>query len=117
MFTAARGGGLSRPIVHAGRRTARIVGSRILSPEHSMSISMYSASVPVFTRLLGHLLQWLDKAEAHAQAKKFDTSVYLAARLAPGGVLVLGPSEITDWQNDNLEREVYPDTLAFRRRV
>lgn len=48
-----------------------------------MSISMYSASVPVFTRMLGHLLQWLDKAEAHAQAKKFDTSVYLAARLAP----------------------------------
>ncbi len=41
----------------------------------------------------------------------------LAARLAPGGVLVLGPGEITDWQNDNLEREVYPDTLAFRRRV
>jgi uncharacterized protein len=48
-----------------------------------MAISMYSASVPVFTRMLGHLLQWLDKAEAHAQAKKFDTSVYLAARLAP----------------------------------
>lgn len=48
-----------------------------------MAISMYSASVPVFTRMLDHLLQWLDKAEAHAQAKKFDTSVYLAARLAP----------------------------------
>ena len=48
-----------------------------------MTISMYSASVPVFTRMLGHLAAWLDKAEAHAQAKKFDTSVYLAARLAP----------------------------------
>lgn len=48
-----------------------------------MAISMYSASVPVFTRMLGHLSAWLDKAEAHAQAKKFDTSVYLAARLAP----------------------------------
>ncbi|MBS0442623.1 MAG: DUF1993 domain-containing protein [Proteobacteria bacterium] len=48
-----------------------------------MAISMYSASVPVFTRMLGHLAAWLDKAEAHAQAKKFDTSVYLAARLAP----------------------------------
>lgn len=48
-----------------------------------MSITMYSASVPVFTRMLGNLTHWLDKAEAHAQAKKFDTSVYLAARLAP----------------------------------
>ena len=29
-----------------------------------MAISMYSASVPVFTRMLGHLAAWLDKAEA-----------------------------------------------------
>lgn len=48
-----------------------------------MAISMHSACVPSFTRMLGHLAAWLDKAEAHAQAKKFDTSVYLAARLAP----------------------------------
>ncbi len=48
-----------------------------------MSITMYSASVPVFVRLLTNLGQWLDKAEAHAAAKKFDASVYLSARLAP----------------------------------
>ena len=48
-----------------------------------MTISMHSASVPVFTRMLGHLVLWMDKAEAHAQAKKFDPSVYLVARLAP----------------------------------
>jgi uncharacterized protein len=48
-----------------------------------MSITMHSASVPVFTRMLGNLLAWLDKAEAHAQEKKFEASVYLAARLAP----------------------------------
>ena len=48
-----------------------------------MSITMYSASVPVFVRMLDNLSQWLDKAEAHAQAKKFDTSVFIAARLAP----------------------------------
>lgn len=48
-----------------------------------MSISMYSASVPVFEKMLGNLLRWLDAAEAHAVAKKFDTSVLLAARLAP----------------------------------
>ena len=48
-----------------------------------MSISMHSASVAIFVRMLGNLLTWLDKAEAHATAKKFDTSVLLASRLAP----------------------------------
>jgi hypothetical protein len=48
-----------------------------------MSFSMYSASVPVFVRTLGNMVLWIDKAEAHAQAKKFDPTVYLAARLAP----------------------------------
>jgi uncharacterized protein len=48
-----------------------------------MSITMHSASVPVFVRLLTNLGQWLDKAEAHAASKKFDASVYLSARLAP----------------------------------
>ncbi len=48
-----------------------------------MALSMYSASVPVFIRMLGHLANWLDRAEAHAQAKKFDPAVYLSARLAP----------------------------------
>ena len=48
-----------------------------------MSITMHSMSVPIMTRMLGNLLTWLDKAEAHAQARKFDASVYLAARLAP----------------------------------
>jgi hypothetical protein len=48
-----------------------------------MSITMHSASVPVFVRMLNNLLTWLDKAEAHATAKKFETSVLLSARLAP----------------------------------
>ena len=48
-----------------------------------MSITMHTASVPVFVRMLGNLNTWLDKAEAHAQAKKFDASVYLGTRLAP----------------------------------
>ncbi|MDQ6680720.1 MAG: DUF1993 domain-containing protein [Pseudomonadota bacterium] len=48
-----------------------------------MSITMHSASVPIFTRMLANLSSWLDKAEAHAQAKKFEPSVYLSARLAP----------------------------------
>jgi uncharacterized protein len=48
-----------------------------------MAISMYSASVPIFLRMLGNMTAWLDKAEAHAVQKKFDPQVYLAARLAP----------------------------------
>jgi uncharacterized protein len=39
--------------------------------------------VPIFTRMLGNLLVWLDKAEAHATAKKFEPGVFLGTRLAP----------------------------------
>ena len=39
----------------------------------------------------------------------------LAERLAPGGILVLGPGEVTDWQHPDLERIHFADTLAFRR--
>ena len=48
-----------------------------------MTISMYSASAPVFAKMLGNMLKWMDAAKAHAEAKKFDTSVYMALRLAP----------------------------------
>ena len=48
-----------------------------------MSITMHSASAPVFVRMLGNVNTWLDKAEAHAAARKFDSSVYLGTRLAP----------------------------------
>lgn len=48
-----------------------------------MTISMHSASAPVFARMLGNLLAWLDKAEAHAAARKFDAANYLGLRLAP----------------------------------
>lgn len=48
-----------------------------------MTISMHSASVPVFQRQLEAILKWLDKAEAHAEAKKFDSAVFLQLRLAP----------------------------------
>lgn len=48
-----------------------------------MSLSMHTASVPVFVRLLDNLLHWLDKAQAHAEAKSFDPAVYLGLRLTP----------------------------------
>jgi hypothetical protein len=47
-----------------------------------MAITMYTASVPVFQQMLGNMLQWLDKAAAHAEARKFDANNYLGLRLA-----------------------------------
>ena len=48
-----------------------------------MTISMYQASVPVFIRMLRNLKALLEKGAAHAEAKKFDASVLVTARLAP----------------------------------
>lgn len=48
-----------------------------------MTISMYKASVPVFIRTLTSLKGILEKAAAHAQAKKIDESVLINARLYP----------------------------------
>lgn len=48
-----------------------------------MAISMYAASVPVFRQLLVSLNELLNKAEAHATAKKFDPNALLQARLFP----------------------------------
>jgi uncharacterized protein len=48
-----------------------------------MSISMYSAFVPMAKTLLSALSAVLDKGQAHADAKKFDASVLVNARLAP----------------------------------
>lgn len=48
-----------------------------------MSITMHSASVPVYSTMLRNLSKWLDKAIAHAQAKRFDPETFLSLRLAP----------------------------------
>ena len=48
-----------------------------------MQISMYRASVPVFSRNLKNLITILQKAEAWATEKKVDPSVLLNYRLAP----------------------------------
>lgn len=48
-----------------------------------MSISMHAATAPVFLRMLNNVLAWLDKAQAHAEARKFDVNNYLVLRLAP----------------------------------
>jgi len=48
-----------------------------------MTISMYQASVPIFVQFLTSLSGVLDKAAAHAAAKKVEPAVYLGLRLCP----------------------------------
>ena len=48
-----------------------------------MTISMYQATVPPITRALANLAAVLEKAAAHAEAKKIDPSVLVNARLYP----------------------------------
>jgi hypothetical protein len=48
-----------------------------------MSLTMYQASIPVFIRMLGNLSTLLDKAAAHAEAKKIDPAIFINFRLAP----------------------------------
>ena len=48
-----------------------------------MNISMYEASVPVFVRYLGNLRAILQKAVAHAEARKIDPAVLVGSRLFP----------------------------------
>lgn len=46
-------------------------------------MNLYDFTVPQLLRTLGQVHRWLDKAQAHADQKKFDVNVLLTARLAP----------------------------------
>src|SRR5690606_26582151 len=48
-----------------------------------MPLSMYDASVPVYTQMLGALDRILAKAEAHAEARRIDPKVLAQLRLFP----------------------------------
>jgi hypothetical protein len=48
-----------------------------------MTVSLYQASVPVFTQILTALSECLKKAESHAEVRKIDPEVLIQARLAP----------------------------------
>jgi hypothetical protein len=56
---------------------------RAPTKENGMTISMYQASVPVFLKGLANLKAILEKGAAHAQSKKIDDTVFVAARLYP----------------------------------
>jgi hypothetical protein len=49
----------------------------------TVTISMYEASVGVFMPFLGNLADLLDRASAHAEARKIDPAVLLGLRLYP----------------------------------
>ncbi len=46
-------------------------------------MTLYEQTVPAFTRMLGNLAALLDKAQAHAEASRYDVSALLGARLFP----------------------------------
>ena len=48
-----------------------------------MSLSMYTASIPAFRRMLGSLAALLETAETHAQQHKIEPNALLQARLFP----------------------------------
>lgn len=48
-----------------------------------MTFSVHASSVPHFVKMSKNMLAWLDKAEAHAKAKKFDVNNFVGMRLAP----------------------------------
>ena len=48
-----------------------------------MSLSMHAICVPAFVRTFSAMPIWFDKAQAHADARKFDSVNYLGLRLAP----------------------------------
>ena len=48
-----------------------------------MTISMYHACIPLLTKMLGNLETIVDKAIAHAAARKIDDTAFVEARLFP----------------------------------
>lgn len=48
-----------------------------------MSLSLYQISVPVFIRKFNTLTRLIERAQAHAEAKKFDANNFVGMRLAP----------------------------------
>jgi hypothetical protein len=82
-----------------------------------MSLTPHDVSVPIFTRTLKALDAILAKAEAHAEARKIDPTVFLQARLAPdmfpltrqvqiacdfakGGSARLAGADVPSWPDD-----------------
>jgi hypothetical protein len=76
---------MNREAIHNCRETAAQfpIKLRHHQLEKKMTISMYSASVPVYQSMLANLKGVLAKGANFAAAKKIDESVLMNARLAP----------------------------------
>lgn len=94
-----------------------------------MALSMHAASAPVFVKMLNNTLVWLDKAQAHAEARKFSPDNFVGLRLAPdmlplsrqlqitsdtikGGLARLAGVDVPQWE----DKEVTLDDLRARIR-
>ena len=82
-----------------------------------MTISVYDVTVPVFTRMLTNLLAVMDKAEANATERKFDTAVFSDMRLSPDmipfrGQVMIATDHVKGCVSRLAGREVpsWPDT-------
>jgi hypothetical protein len=80
-----RGQGASAALAMAtGRSIVRRAAVRpIAQGKSTMTISMYAASVPVFSSMLRNLAHVLTKGEANAAQRKIEPAVFLNDRLAP----------------------------------
>jgi uncharacterized protein len=47
------------------------------------AMSLYDATIPFHTKYLRNVDRWIEKAQAHAQQKKFDPEYLCQARLSP----------------------------------
>ena len=65
------------------RAFSLVVAPDQLEGPHPMTLSMYQASVPVFVKSLTALSSVLDKAVAHASARKIEPTVLTHMRLYP----------------------------------
>lgn len=45
--------------------------------------TLHTVTVPIFTKLLKNASVWIDKAQVHAEQRKFDVDTLLQARIAP----------------------------------
>lgn len=82
-----------------------------------MTLSMYQASAPVFTRMLGNLAAIIGKAEADAAARGIDPQVFLTAQLAPDMLNFTKQVQIASdaakgaiARLAGIESPIYPDT-------
>ena len=79
-----------------------------------MTLSMYQASVPVFLRALSNLQHVLRKGEANAQARKFEPSLLLQARLTADMLPLTSQVQIaTDMAKNACARLAGVDPLKF----